>query len=236
MLVPMRSLWQALGVGCLFLLGSTAGCAASRLELDPAFAARAQPLHMEVPGGFWPPSHFILGPYEVSGVAVEKDGTFTVKLPTVELEGRGSFHLSGRMTGPAGRVTSIDCVGPQRKDWGPHRQVHIVFDPTSFGCKLDGAGANGGAMSVVRTRDMGEALLLFRDPTGRDLQIVQARQAVSIGNAGGLYVLENGRIVGAFDTTYPGDPRAWLAREMPLDEAFSVTSAMVTAYLLIGTP
>ncbi len=96
-------------------------------------------------------------------------------------------------------------------------------------------GARVGTQAKViglHTQENTPPTFFVKDGSGKELTVVKAMQTVSLGNAGGEYVMRDGAIVGALDTTSMGQPRAWVAQGLAPDDEFLISSIVTTVYLL----
>ncbi|WP_437498641.1 hypothetical protein [Sorangium sp. So ce1099] len=239
----------------LLMVWLCAGCSAS-LELDPKLAPRAEELPMEEPGGFFPPEYIRIGPYRVSAIDFERDGSFAMKVSSVKGTFGGDWRLRATMTGPDMPAGSIDCAGPRNPWKNRGKDERLGVGTIQLGCHLND-GTRTWAMrfdvdlnstwpqepewvpewlktmrKLRRPKPEKRELLdwdaLLRSEDGRVLLVEWAHQTVRPSNVGGYYVVADGNIVGAVDIT-PGYQRTYIARDAPpaLRPAIAVTLAAI---------
>ncbi|WP_434041484.1 MULTISPECIES: hypothetical protein [Sorangium] len=246
----MPSVLRALLMGWL-----CAGCGA-QLELDPKLAPRAEELPMETPDGFFPPEYIRIGPYRVTAIDFEREGSFALKVSSVKGSFGGDWRLRAAMTGPDMPAGSIYCTGPSNPWMNRGKYEHLGVGTLQLGCHLnDGTRAWAmrfdvdlnstwpqepewvpewlKAMRKLWPSKPDRRLLLdwdalLRSEDGRVLLVEWAHQTVRPSNVGGYYVMTDGNIVGAADVT-PGYGRTYIARDAPpaLRPAVAVTLAAI---------
>lgn len=239
---------------CALLLGWL--CAGCSMQLDPKFAPRAEELPVQSPGGFFPPEYIRIGPYRVTAIDREDEGSFALKVSSVKGSFGGDWRLRATMTGPDMPAGSIYCAGP-RNPWNHRgRYERSGLGTIQLGCHLnDGARAWAMRFDInlnstwpqepewvpewLKTmrklmppkKERREPLdwdALLRSEDGRVLLVEWAYQNPRVTNVGGYYVVADGSIVGAVDVT-SGGQCAYIARDAPaaLRPAIAVTIAAI---------
>ncbi|WP_437732155.1 hypothetical protein [Sorangium sp. So ce1335] len=242
---------------CALLMGWL--CAGCSMQLDPKFAPRAEELPVESPWGFFPPEYIRIGPYRVTAIDFEREGSFALKVSSVEGSFGGDWRLRATMTGPDMPAGSIYCAGPSGPWNHRGRYERSGLGTLQLGCHLNDS-ARAWAMQfdvnlnstwpreqepewLKTIRKLGPRKQEWHDPMdwdallrsedGRVLLVEWAYQNPRVTNVGGYYVVADGSIVGAVDVT-PGGQRAYIARDAPaaLRPAIAVTLAAI--HLLVA--
>jgi hypothetical protein len=222
----------------LTLLASS-GCGGTSLNLDPRFASHAAELPMSQFAGTWPPGEVTMGGYKASAITLETKGAFTIATPGTETRIGGNWFERAKVDGPGGKSAELSCAGPQSTSPSGEKWLHVSIGVREFGCAMKGAanwtlrGGDPQARVIgLRTQENTPPTFFVRDGSGKELTVVKAQQTVSIGNAGGEYVMRDGAIVGALDTTNIALPRAWVAEGLAPDDEFLISSIVAAVYLL----
>jgi hypothetical protein len=214
-------------------------CGGTSLSLDPRFASNARELPMSPFSGTWPPGEVTMGAYRASAITLDTKGSFTIATPGTETRIGGNWYEHAKLDGPGGKSAELSCAGPQAAPRDGDKWLHVSINVREFGCAMKGAASwtlRGGDPQArvvgIRTQEKTPPTFIVRDETGKELTVVKAQQTVSFGNAGGEYVMRDGAIVGALDTTTMAQPRAWVAQGLAPEDEFLISSIIATVYLL----
>jgi hypothetical protein len=217
------------------------GCAL-RIQLNPAFAARAEELPMEVENGAAPLTYFRLGSYRVKRITLEQQEPACVELGLRICSGEyGPWQRTADIEAPRQPSRRLMCDGPphEQRNGKPEWHAGVSFP---MRCSIDSAA---GTFQMDIDKRAAEPRLTFEEiqagephvalaktAAGGELRVVRILPPKGVfynADMRGYYVRQGDVTLGAVETT-PGVHRAWIARDMAPELRESVSFALLTMY------